>query len=159
MPRRPDCVCRTFYLAAHDQVSEYIRDFATDPRFLKSANGMVRPWKGRRLEFIMLIKCLCALVEIGTTPGTTTVKRKLHRVIEWVDFSPICESAACCCCCCCRCGACGQRTCVVHHVHSDGDALTSWWQGTALRIRNQATVADEVAVEAKGAAITLAACR
>jgi hypothetical protein len=24
--------------------------------------------------------------------------------------------------------ACGQRTCVVHHVHSDGDALASWWQ-------------------------------
>jgi hypothetical protein len=22
----------------------------------------------------------------------------------------------------------GQRTCVVHHVHSDGDALASWWQ-------------------------------
>jgi hypothetical protein len=42
-------------------------------------------------------------------------KNKLHRVIEWVDFSPIFDSPAAVVL---SLWACGQRACVVHHVHS-----------------------------------------
>src|SRR4029453_18725047 len=40
---------------------------------------------------------------------------KLHRVIEWGDFSPIFDSPAAVVL---SLWACGQRACVVHHVHS-----------------------------------------